>query len=140
VESDSIRSSGSNTLVDIWIDGKFRSICVSREAIDTFLGFERGAQMSDHDRCEFVKSHLKLVIASAKTRLAETGYSADSVVIDAGQLRGPGAARAQDRRSADRRKGDRRKVDRPASELPFGDRRRSQRRQSQRRRSPKRES
>ena len=33
MENDSIRSVGSDTLVDIWIDGKMRSLSVSLEAI-----------------------------------------------------------------------------------------------------------
>ena len=44
MENDSIRSVGSDTLVDIWIDGKMRSLSVSLEAIGAFLGFDRGVK------------------------------------------------------------------------------------------------
>ena len=61
MENDSIRSSGTDTLIDLWIDGKIRSICVTQEAIGAFLGFENATGMSDRDRCEFVRAHLPLV-------------------------------------------------------------------------------
>ena len=47
MENDSIRSVGSDTLVDIWIDGKMRSLSVSLEAIGAFLGFDKAAGMSE---------------------------------------------------------------------------------------------
>ena len=47
MENDSIRSVGSDTLVDIWIDDKMRSLLVSPEAIGAFLGFDKAAGMSD---------------------------------------------------------------------------------------------
>jgi hypothetical protein len=134
LESDSIRSSGSNTLVDIWIDGKVRAISVTREAIDAFVGFERGAKMTDDERCEFIRTHLSQLLSAVKTKLAKTILGADLVVIEAGELGGRGA----DRRKVDRRKGDRRKADRPSTELPHGERRRGARRQGDRRRSAKR--
>ena len=135
MENDSIRSSGTNTLVDIWIDGKMRGICVSHEAIGAYLGFDRTGGMSGDDRCEFVRSHLPLVVTAAKARLRETDAAADLVVIEAGELpRRDG--QTGDRRKADRRKNDRRKSSLPKGERP--ERRRSDRRQRERRaRSPK---
>jgi hypothetical protein len=136
MENDSIRASGTNTVVDIWINGKLRAICVSREAIGAFLGFERAAGMSDDDRCEFVRTHLPLVVTAAKTRLHETNPDAATVIIDVGQLpRSDG--RAGDRRKDERRKEDRRKTDRPKGDPPQPDRRRGDRRSGQRRTSPK---
>jgi hypothetical protein len=124
LESDSIRSSGSNTLVDVWIDGKVRAICVSREAIDAFVGFERGTEMTDDDRCEFIRTNLSHVLSAVKTKLAKTDLGAESVVIEAGELGG------RDRRKGDRRKGERRKAKQPIShpERRRGDRRAGQRR------------
>ena len=69
MENDSIRSVGSDTLVDIWIDGKMRSLSVSLEAIGAFLGFDKASSMSERDRCEFVRTHLPVVVAAAKQRL-----------------------------------------------------------------------
>lgn len=135
MENDSIRASGSNTLVDIWIEGKMRSICVSHEAIGAFLGFEQAAAMWEEARCEFVRTNLPLVVTAAKACLREAGDLADTITIAAGDLpRSDG--RSGERRKTERRKGERRKQA-TASRSP-SDRRRSDRRQGQRRtRSPK---
>jgi hypothetical protein len=116
MENDSVRTSGANTLVDMWIDGKLRSISISREAIDGFLRLppDRAAATSDDDRREFVRTHLTLVMAVAAERLRNTEPGADTVRIDAGQLggqtAGQGGGPINDRRQGDRRKGDRRKA------------------------------
>lgn len=137
MENDSIRASGSNTLVDIWIDGKLRAICISREAIDAFLGYDRAAELTENDRCEFVRMHLPLVVRTATTRLQETDPRADSVVIGSGDFPNP-SGRSGNRRKTERRKADRRKNDRPLTDLPHGERRRGERRKSERRGPPKR--
>src|SRR3954447_16704530 len=135
MENDSIRSSGSDTVVDIWIDGKIRAICVSQEAIGAFLGFDRASGLSDDDRCDFVRTHLPAVLAAAKNRLRETDPAADSILVDAGHLpRSDG--RPGERRTGDRRKGERRKSDQPKRGVL--ERRRTDRRQGERRtRAPK---
>lgn len=129
MENDSIRSSGSNTLVDIWIDGKMRAICVSREAIDAFIGFDKSTGLSDDERCEFVRTKLPLVVTAAKARLRDDP-AADGVTIDAGDLPRPDG-RSGDRRKGDRRKAERRKADHSKGHHP--ERRRSNRRQGTRR-------
>jgi len=135
MENDSIRASGSNTLVDIWIDGKLRAISVSPEAIGAFLGFDRATGMSDDDRCEFVRTHLPLVVTAAKTRLHENP-AAQTVIIEVGQLpRSDG--RMGDRRKHNRRTEERRKSGGAKDVLPHQDRRRGDRRTCERRRSPK---
>ena len=134
MENDSIRASGSDTLVDLWIDGKLRAISISQEAIGAFLGFERAAGMSDEDRCEFVRSHLPLVMTAAKARLSATNPAADVVSIDVGDLPNTDG-RSGDRRNADRRQAERRKSARPDANQP--DRRRGDRRTGQRRRPSK---
>ena len=130
MENDSIRSVGSETLVDIWIDGKMRALSVSHEAIGAFLGFDKAADMSDLDRCEFVRTHLPLVVTAAKLRLSETDRDADDIVIDVGQLPRPDG-RSGDRRRTDRRKEERRKISVPRpgqAERRKGDRRAGDRR------------
>jgi hypothetical protein len=134
MENDSIRTSGTDTLIELWITGKLRAICVSQEAIGAFVGFAEAAGMSDKDRCEFVRTNLPLVIAAAKTKLRDKP-AASSITIDAGQLPKPDS-REGDRRKTDRRKEERRKSDRAAPAQP--DRRRGDRRTGERRRSPKR--
>ena len=135
MENDSIRSSGTSTLIDLWINGKLRAICVTEEAVGAFVGFAQAADMTEKDRCEFVRKHLPLVMAAAKARL-QVDPTADTVNIDAGQL--PRAdGRVGDRRKEDRRKGERRKTERPKSDAEQADRRRGDRRANERRRPPK---
>jgi hypothetical protein len=131
MENDTIRGSGGNTLVDVWIDGKMRAISVSRGAIEMHLGLnaDQAAAMSEGERCEFVRQNLALIVKAAKKRLSETSAAADMVIIDTGQL----PLRGADRRKGERRKVERRKVDRPSGIPPSGDRRRSQRRKAERR-------
>jgi len=110
MENDSIRASGGDTLVDVWIEGKLRGICVSRSAIETFLALtpHQAAAMSENDRCEFVRKHLSIVLTAAKMQLRDMNPAAESVVIDSGQLGSTGRARVGDRRTAERRKTERR--------------------------------
>ena len=130
MENDSIRSSGSNTLVDIWVDGKIRAICVSQAAIGAYLGFEEAEQLSDRDRCEFVRNHLPLLVTAAKKRLGDADLAVESLVIDVGDLPRPDG-RSGDRRKTGRRKGERRTTNRPTASQP--DRRKGDRRQRERR-------
>jgi len=125
VENDSIRASGGDTLIDIWVEGKLRAISISRAAIETFLGVQVA---TEDERCEFVRTHLPQVVTAVKTRLREGDPTSGTVSIEAAQLGGVG-----ERRRADRRKGERRKTNRPAPELPHGERRRSDRRKTNRR-------
>jgi hypothetical protein len=134
MENDSIRASGTDTLVDIWVNGKLRAICVRREAIDEHIGFDRAALMSEDDRCEFVRKNLPLVVTAVKTKLRDTNPVADTVTIEGSQLGGGGGG--GDRRKHERRKTERRKVSQSKDELPLGERRRGDRRKSDRRRTP----
>jgi hypothetical protein len=137
MENDSIRASGSDTLVDIWIDGKMRSICISQEAIGAYLDFEQLARMSDDDRCGFVKNNMSLVLSAAKARLRDTDVTANLIALDAGHLPRPDAGTA-DRRKTERRNTDRRKVKKALTSQQ--DRRRTDRRRGDRRtRTPKKE-
>ena len=131
MENDSIRASGNDTLIDIWVEGKLRAICVTREAIETYLGARAPVRMSEDDRCEFLRKHLPQVVAAAQTGL-RGNEAALTVVIDAGQLSAAG-----DRRKGERRTSDRRKTSRAGEGLPHGERRRGQRRNGERRRTTK---
>jgi hypothetical protein len=132
MENDTIRASGGNTLVDLWIDGQMRSICVSREAIE-YLCDEAAA--TEKDRCEFVRTHLALIIKGARERLKDGLVPGVPIVLVAGQLDPAGSGRGG--RKTERRKGDRRKREDKAAMPPAGDRRRADRRKGDRRRSPK---
>lgn len=124
MENDSIRASGSSTLVDIWVNGKLRAITVTKHAIDAFVGAAASKDMSDDDRCEFVRKHLPQVVNAVKARLRESDHDLESVTVDAGHLGG---------RVAERRKGERRKVKTAPDSLPHGERRRGDRRKGDRR-------
>ena len=138
MENDSIRASGGNTLVDVWIDGKLRGISVSRGAIEAFLELppDRAAAMTEEQRCEFVRTHLSLVMSAAKIWLRETDPGAGAVSIDAGQLGGPARGEASDPRGGERRKAERRKSERPEVVRAVGERRRGDRRKTERRGPP----
>jgi hypothetical protein len=127
MESDSIRASGSNTLIDLWVEGKVRAVCVTRAAIERFLGRQAPIAMSDEDRSEFVRMHLSQVVTAVKTKL-RSDPAAESVIIESGDL---GAS--SERRKGERRKGERRKVTTPVESLPHGERRKGERRKSDRR-------
>jgi len=131
MENDSIRASGNNTLVDVWVEGKLRAISVTREAIETFLGSKLPQNMSEDDRCEFVRTHLPQVVAAVQVKLRGNA-GAGMITIEAGQL-----GVAGDRRSTERRTKDRRKPGATAQPPPQGERRRGQRRNGDRRRSGK---
>ena len=120
-------------LVDIWIDGKMRSICITQEAIGAYLDFDQLSAMSDDDRCVFVKNNLALVLSAAKSRLREGDPTAQTIVLDAGHLPRPDG-KATDRRRTERRKSDRRKTNQPLAGKP--ERRRGDRRQGERRARP----
>ena len=132
MESDSVRTIGDSTLVDMWIDGKLRAVSVSREAIAAFLHLppERALAMSDDDRSDFVRTNLTLVARAATDRLRSGNPGAESVTIEPGQLTGraanPAGVRTVDgsgeRRQSDRRKGDRRRLN--LGPPPSGERRR----------------
>ena len=128
MENDSIRASGADTLVEIWVNGKLRAICVSGQAIEAFLGSERAQPMSDDQRCEFVRTHLPLIVTAVKARLRDTDPDADAVTLDVGHMGG-----TQNRRKSERRKSERRKVSLPKESLPHGERRRGDRRKKDRR-------
>ena len=127
MENDTVRSMGESTLVDVWINGKMRSVCVSRGAIETFLKLppDAAAKMSDAERREFVRTHLAIVVAAAKDQLAGTKAGAESVLIDTGQL---GPEKKEKGFTERRRGGDRRRGDRRQSGRAKGDRRGTDRR------------
>ena len=133
MDNDSIRNVGATTLVDIWIEGKLRSICVTRAAIEESLGLapDQARTLSDDDRGEFVRQHMAAVVKAARDWLRDGHAEAASIVIDTGQLPRKGGTRIGDRRKADRRKTERRTADRGR---PEGERRKTVRRKADRRR------
>ncbi|MFL6737219.1 MAG: hypothetical protein ACJ8F4_09220 [Sphingomonas sp.] len=111
MESDSVRTMGDSTLVDLWIEGKFRAIIVARQAIESYLRLapDAAASMGETDRREFVRTHLGVVVGAA-TAWLRANPEADTIVLDT--LSSSAAPRSEEgeRRSGDRRKGERRKI------------------------------
>lgn len=105
MENDSVRAIGDSTLVDLWIEGRFRAITVSREAIASFLKLspERANAFTDNDRVEFVRTHLSTVVRAAAAQL-RLDPGAESILIDDRHLSGQPAPPTGDRRKAERRK------------------------------------
>ncbi len=83
MESNSVRAMGDTTLVDLWIEGKFRAITVSRQAIESYLGVAPDAaeSMGETDRREFVRTHLSVVVSAAIAWL-RANPEAETIVID----------------------------------------------------------
>ena len=136
MENDSIRTAGEMTLVDVWIDGKLRSISVAREAIARLLQLppDRAEAMTDDDCRDFVRTRLALIAAAAKDRLQSGNASADAVTITAGDLGGSSATKVAERRNGDRRKRERRAPGQRTGMI--GDRRQGDRRKTDRRAPP----
>ena len=108
MENDSVRTMGSRTLVDLWIEGKSRAITITRQAIEAYLNLpqDRASILTEGDRREFVRTHLSLVAQAASERV-RADPQAETVTIESFR---PGAATRSpaERRQTDRRKGDRR--------------------------------
>ena len=111
LQPDAADLSRPTRLVDLWIEGKFRAISVSRQAIEAYLRLpaESGAILSEDDCREFVRTHLSLVVEAASARL-RTDPEAQRVTIGALQP-APAPISSKERRQTDRRKGDRRQRD-----------------------------
>ena len=107
MESDTVRILGDNTLVDLWIEGKFRAITIGRAAIERYLQLtsDQAAAMSETDRREFVRTNLSLIVRAATARL-HASPGADTIVIEGGQLGDPLDPPSGRRSGGDRRKGD----------------------------------
>ena len=120
MENDSVRTIGEETLVDVWVEGKMRSIVVPRAAIEALGNLSPGKVqlMSDEQRNAFVRDHLGLVVSAAAEQLRRSGQDDQFVTIGA-----PAPHASTDRRQGDRRKGERRKANQGPP--PAGERRRS---------------
>ena len=129
MDNDAVRTSADRTLVDMWIDGKSRTVSISRAAIEAHLRLtpERAAAMSDEDRREFVRANLKLLASAATELVRANDPNASTVDIDVGEFTGSEPPPpSEDRRQGDRRRGgDRRKVN--LGPPPSGERRRGNR-------------
>ena len=133
MENDSIRTAGEMTLVDVWIEGKLRSISVAREAIARLRQVPPDRALSDEECREFVRTRLALVAATAKDRLRATDPSAEAVTISAELVEAGEEGSVAERRKTDRRKRERRAPGQPGGRI--GDRRQGDRRKADRRKT-----
>ena len=87
MENDSVRATGNDTVVDLWIERKFRAVTISRQAIETFLQLtpQNAASMTEKDRREFVRTHLGIVARAATDHL-RIDPAAEVILVDVGQL------------------------------------------------------
>lgn len=87
MENDVVRTSGDNTLVDLWLEGRSRSVTVSKSAVEAFLRVTRedAASMTPLHRREFVRTHLGLISKAATTHL-QTNPTANMIVIGSGEI------------------------------------------------------
>ena len=94
---------GDNTLVDMWIEGKFRAITISAQAIEA----SKGTALSETERREFVRTNLSLIVRAASEYL-RSNPAAEDDPHRVRPTRRPAAEEGERRAGGDRRKGDRR--------------------------------
>lgn len=133
MEGDTIRTSGTSTLVDLWVEGAMREIVITGEAIAAAAGAERSAAMDEQQRCEFVRARLGLVQMAARTAIEEAGGHVSRVTLKAACLVDPSLGSGGERRRSERRGNERRKPAGAAASPKSGERRRSDRRRGDRR-------
>ena len=87
MEGDIIRSSGNDTLVDLWIGGQSREITVTKGAIQAYLGtsVEGEGDTSPEGLRRFVRTHLGVLSRAVSLRL-RVNPSTTAVTIAAGDL------------------------------------------------------
>lgn len=133
MEGDTIRGSGGNTLIDLWIDGAMRQIVITREAVAAAAGAERAAAMSEGERCDFIRTRMALVQAAARGAVAEGGRDLGRITLKAACLVDPSLGPGGERRRADRRVAGGRDKTAPGPVATDGERRRAERRRGERR-------
>jgi hypothetical protein len=84
---EGIKSSGEDTLVNIELDGHWRRVSLSREAIEDYLqqSPEVALKMSADQRCSFVRDNLAYVFAAARRKI-EGRQGARRIWLVAGDL------------------------------------------------------
>jgi hypothetical protein len=87
MNSDDVRGDGDDTLLNIELDGLWRRVTLTREAIEEHLHIthEAAGKMSEHERCDFARGHLPYVFAAVRRRLRERP-DARRITLRSGQL------------------------------------------------------
>jgi hypothetical protein len=73
MDTKDLRASGDATKVRVELEGHWRWVFVTREAIDDhlLLSPERAAKMTPDDRCDWVREHLADVYAATRKKLID---------------------------------------------------------------------
>ena len=87
MENDVVRPFGDETMVDIWLQGRFRAITVTKNAIEIYLraSNENAVALTPRDRQEFVRTHLRRVTGAAARQL-RLNPEKTRITIDHGEL------------------------------------------------------
>ena len=85
--NEEVKPHGDATLVSIELDGMWRRITITREAIEEHLHLssEKAAAMTEHERCEFVRTHLPYVFAAVRRKIRGS-ETARHIILRHGEL------------------------------------------------------
>lgn len=87
MNSDGVRSNGGDTLVNIEIEGIWRRITITPEAIykHLLLSDAAAATMSADQRCDFVRSNLAYIFSAVRRVLNRTA-DARRIILRSGEI------------------------------------------------------
>jgi hypothetical protein len=79
---------GQNTEFEAWIEGESRTVVVTREAIEDYLGLspDEAAAMRPAERADFVADNLALLIAAANCKIDAIDRAEDLITIRTGEI------------------------------------------------------
>lgn len=85
--NEEVKAHGDATLVSIELEGIWRRITITREAIEEHLHLspEKAGAMTEAERCEFVRSHMPYVFAAVRRKIRESG-TARHIILRGGEL------------------------------------------------------
>ena len=79
---------GQNTEFEAWVAGESRTVVVTREAIEEYLGLnpDHAAAMSHEERIDFVGDNLPVLIAAANRKIDPIDRMEDLVTLRRGDI------------------------------------------------------
>ena len=85
--NEEVKPHGDATLVSIELDGMWRRITITRDAIEEHLHLSPkvAAAMTEEERCEFVRSHMPYVFATVRRKIRRS-ETARHIIIRTGEL------------------------------------------------------
>lgn len=87
MQTEEVKASGDVTSVSIELDGMWRRITITREAIEEHLHLsaQQAEAMTEHERCEFVRSHMPYVFAAVRRKIRGS-VTARNIIVRKGEL------------------------------------------------------